>query len=194
MGTRLRPTFELEVPAPPEQLLEHMDRRLRAADCSLCGVVTPSRIELHVPPARQHLWSPELRIEVRAEGTGSRVEGRYGPHPHVWTLFLAVYAGVSISAFFAITFAASQWLLQEPLTALYAVPILVLLAAGVRTLAFVGQGLGKAQLEELRAFLDDVIAESEVPVSAPRHSGIRATNPSEDAQPRDVKEARASGR
>jgi hypothetical protein len=181
MGARLRPTFELETSAAPAQLLERVRQELQAPDAPLCGLVTSSRIELHAPPSRQHLWSPELRIEVHPEGTGSMLRGTYGPHPHAWTLFLAVYAGLAIGAFFAGTFALSQWLLHEPLTALYVLPVLLLLAGGAHALALVGQGLSKAQIVELRAFLDERLVELETPVSAPRHSGVRAAKPSDDA-------------
>lgn len=190
MGATLRPKFELTISEPAERLLERMERRLRAADCALCGVVTPSRIELQVPPARKHLWSPELRVEVWQDGAACRLTGAYGPHPHVWTMFLAVYAGLSFVAFLALIFVLAEYTLGEPLQALYLLPALVLLAVGARSLAFVGQGLAKPQIEELRAFLDDTIARADAAESAPRRSGVRALKPESE---QDGGSSRASG-
>ena len=174
MGARLRPRFELAIPETAEHLLERMGRRLRAPECSLCGLVTPNRIELHVPPSQKHLWSPELRLDVQQVADECRLVGTYAPHPHVWTLFVGVYAVLAFFAFLALIFALAQWTIHGEMSALYALPVLLLLTTGTRSLAFVGQGLGKAQIDELRAFVDEVIREGEQPQSVPRRSGIRA--------------------
>jgi len=177
MGASLRPKFALDVAVPAERLLARLDQQLRAPGCELCGLVTPTRIELQVPPSRKHLWSPELRVEVQAEDTGCRLSGSYGPHPHVWTMFMGIYAALTFAAFLALIFALAQWTLGEPLTALYATPLLALLAAGARALGFVGRGLAKSQIDELRAFLDRAIAQLERPDSVPSRSGVRAAVP-----------------
>ena len=174
MGVRLRPRGELAISETAELLLERAESRLRSPSCSLCGLVSPTRIELHVPPSRKHLWSPELRIDVRQEGEQCRLVGTYGPHPHVWTLFVGVYAVLAFLAFLAVIFAVAQWTLQSEISALYVLLGLLLLAVGARLLAFVGQGLGRDQIVELRAFLDEVIAEGAPQSSAPRRSGVRA--------------------
>jgi hypothetical protein len=175
MRAPLRPTFELTVAEPAELLLERAARRLQTRGCSLCGIVTSERIELHVPPARQHLWSPALRIDVRPEADASRLRGIYGPHPHVWMLFAGAYGVLAFGVFVALTFVLAQWTLGQRVSALYALGVLLLLAVGMRFLALLGQGLGTEQMDELRAFLDDVIAEGAAPDSVPRHSGVRAS-------------------
>jgi hypothetical protein len=166
MGARLRPKFELMIPETAERLLDRMAARLRSKESPLCGVVTPVRIELHVPPSRQHLWSPELRIDVQSASGGCRLVGTYGPHPHVWTLFVGIYAALGFGTFVALTFGLSQWLIGARASALYLLPLLLLGALGLRSLAFFGQDLGHDQMDELRAFLDEVVAEAEAPSSA----------------------------
>ena len=130
-----------------------------------------------MPPSQKHLWSPELRIDVQQVADECRLVGTYAPHPHVWTLFVGVYAVLAFSAFLALIFVLAQWTIHGEMSALYALPVLLLLATGARSLAFVGQGLGKAQIDELRAFVDEVIREGEQPTSVPRQSGIRAAGP-----------------
>jgi hypothetical protein len=175
MGVELRPKFELALELGAERLLERLDRRLRTPGCSLCGVVTPTRIELQVPLSRKRLWSPELRVEVERAGGGCHLTGTYGPHLHVWTLFVGIYAGLSFFAFLALIFALAQWTLAESPRALFVLPLLVLLALAARSLAFVGQGLAQQQIDELRAFLDQTIADAADQV--PRRSGVRALKP-----------------
>jgi hypothetical protein len=174
MRAPLRPAIEIEVRESSERLLDRTARRLRAPDCPLCGVVAPDRIELHVPPSRQHLWSPELRIDVRGQGDTCRLYGVYGPHPHVWMLFAGVYGALAFGAFVALVFAIAQWTLGQPPSALYALTVLSLLAFLARSLAYVGQGFAGDQMDELAAFLEDLIARGEAAESVPRRSGIRS--------------------
>ncbi len=179
---------------PAERLLGRMERRLRAPGCALCGLVAPTRIELQVPPERKRLWSPELRVEVKQVDGAWHLSGTYGPHPHVWTMFVGVYAGLSFAAFLALIFALAQLTLDEPPRALYLLPALLLLAAGARALAFVGQELAKPQIDELRAFFDETLAQAQAADGAPRRSGVRALRPDEDGRGDYSRLFKSSGR
>jgi hypothetical protein len=141
----------------------------------VCGIVAADRVELHVPPERQRLWSPELRVDVETEGEGCRLRGTYGPHPHVWMLFAAIYGLLGCAALVAGVFAMAEWTLGRGVSSLYAFPVLVLLVLAVRSLAFFGQGLGGEQMDELRGFLEEVLEQGADPKSVPRRSGIVAT-------------------
>lgn len=99
--------------------------------------------------------------------------GVYGPHPHVWTLYVGIYAGITFAFFVAAVFAFAQWTMGADVVALYFLPPLVLLGLGVHGLAFVGQGLGAEQMDELRGFLEEVVREREL-TDVPLRSGVRA--------------------
>jgi hypothetical protein len=107
----------------------------------------------------------------------------YGPHPHVWLTFAAAYGTLAFSAFVALIFATAEWLLGERLNGLYAFALLAVFTALVRSLAFVGQGLGGPQMDELYAFLEGVLAQSAPGDSVPRHSGVRSALEPDGATP-----------
>ncbi len=179
MKREIRPRFEVETEERMDELMARVTRLLRAPDCPLCGVVASGRIELYVPPARQRLWSPELQLDVRRSERGTVLEGTYAPHPHVWVGYVAVTAVALVAMVAAFTFAIAQWMMRTPTVALYAIPPLALVCAGTYALAFVGQRLATDEMDELRAFVDDVVFSS-----VPLPSGIRSRVPDESESAR----------
>lgn len=121
-------------------------------------VLDAGRIELTVSDADRHVWSPQLTIDVESvDEEHARLTARFGPHPHIWTLYVWLYA---LSVFFAIACAvwgASQSILGRSPWALYLTPIAVVFAGLVYGASFVGQGLGSEQMYRVRAFLDDAL-------------------------------------
>jgi hypothetical protein len=185
----LRPRFELETEEATTDLLARASRRLRAPGCPLCGIAGEGRIELYVPPARQRLWSPELRVDVWPEQGGTRLVGTYGPHPHVWMAYAALLALVLVASVAALTFALAEWTMQRPMHSLLALPPLGLVAAVLYSLAFVGQRLAAPEMDELRAFLEDVVHSS-----VPLPSGVRSRIPAPPGEPeREADGARRAG-
>ncbi|MCA8971412.1 MAG: hypothetical protein KDC95_16585 [Planctomycetes bacterium] len=142
---------------PSAEVLERVREALKAHRDGITGMVLPTgRIELTVSDAVRHVWSPQLTVDVEAaDERSSRLHARFGPHPHVWTLYVALYA---VSVIFAIACAvvgASQLTLGMRPYALYLTPFAVILAALVYGASYVGQGLGSAQMYSVRAFLED---------------------------------------
>ena len=88
-------------------------------------------------------------------------DGRFGPHPHVWTLYVAVHGVGAITTLGAAIFGFSQHLSGQSPWALWALPAAPVLAGLVWALAFVGQSLGANQMVQLRHFVD-AVAESSV--------------------------------
>ncbi|HEX7668665.1 MAG TPA: hypothetical protein VF395_03735 [Polyangiaceae bacterium] len=93
--------------------------------------------------------------------------------------YAAILALVLVAAVAALTFALAEWMIHEPLVALNALPPLALMGGVTYSLAFVGQGLATDEMDELRAFLDDVVLSS-----VPRPSGVRCRVPAADTEAR----------
>jgi hypothetical protein len=158
MVRELRPRFEVRSDEAPSVVLERLHSRLRSRDCPLKGYVAEERAVLHVPPSRQHLWSAELRLDVKGRDDGGAVvEGMYAPHPHVWITYVIVLAAVVVGVTVALVFALAQWSMNERPVALYALVPLLVLGAVTYGLAFVGQGFATEEMDELRAFLDEAL-------------------------------------
>jgi hypothetical protein len=172
MGREVRPRFEVRREEPASLILDRVSLRLRARDCPLCGGVAEDRVTLYVPPARQQLWSPELRVDVIRQGDETVLQGMYAPHPHVWITYVALLAFTVVGLTAATTFALAEWSMNQRPVALYALLPLLALGTTAYALAFVGQGFAGDQMDELRAFLDETLE-----AAAPLPSHIRNLAP-----------------
>jgi hypothetical protein len=172
MGREVRPRFEVRREEPASLILDRLSLRLRVRDCPLCGGVAEDRVTLYVPPARQQLWSPELRVDVIRDGDATVLQGMYAPHPHVWITYVALLAFTVVGLTAALTFALAEWSMNQRPVALYALPPLFAVGTAAYALAFVGQGFAGDQMDELRAFLDEALE-----AAAPLPSHIRNLAP-----------------
>lgn len=154
----MRPRFRVSVKGDAEAARRRVQRAVEADD-SIRGGRVGQRLELTVPDEERHYWSPHLSVVIEDGGDGDAVaEGRFGPHPHVWTMFIALYAHVAFLAIGGAMYGASQWILRQDLWALWGVPIAAGLAVLVYLSAFYGQGLGRDQMYRLRSFVEDALA------------------------------------
>ena len=158
---RPRPRFELERAEPPAVLLPRMKAAIDRHQEHVQGmVVPPHRVELRVPDDQRKAWSPQLTVDVTPTDTGgSQIRARFGPDPHIWTLYVALYALAVFGAFVCLAFGVSQWVAGQSPWALYLTPLAAVLAGLVYGAAFVGQGLGLGQMYALRTFLDEALDE-----------------------------------
>lgn len=152
-----RPTFELTTSLSPEEIARRVGQFLRTND-RIKGIALVNRLELAFARKEQHLWSPQVIVDVEPgpEGT-SRLHSRFGPHPHVWTMYTAVYFVLGIFALLAMAYGYSQHTLGESPSALYALPVVLVLAALTYGVPFIGQGLGFGQMYQLRSTLEDLV-------------------------------------
>ena len=89
---------------------------------------------------------------------GTMVSTRVGPHPHVWTLFLALHTVKAFLGRAGPMYGLSQWMMDGPAWGLLSLPAALCLHAFVAGSAFVRQGLSADHVYRLRTFVDDVRA------------------------------------
>lgn len=160
-----RPTFVLASALPPEEVRRRVKSFLKENE-HIKGVAFQERLELAFTGPEQHLWSPQLIVDYAHEGEGSRLTARFGPHPHVWTMYTGIYFVLGILGFLSTAYAYSQSTLHEAPTALWALPGLLVLAGLTYGAPFVGQGLGFEQMYALRSKLVELTESEEVPSAA----------------------------
>jgi len=164
---RPRPRFDLEVRAQPAAVLA----ALRAAldgHTGVHGLVLDDdgKVELILTEDRVRFWSPQLSALVSASGEGTRIKARFGPHPHIWGLFLAGYAiGILLSAA-CLLFGLVQLFLAMTPWGLWLLPLALLITGLTYGASYVGQGLGAGQMHDLRTFLDRALREAKGPVDS----------------------------
>jgi len=155
---RTRPRFDLESPTPPPALLAHFERVLESTP-DISGLVLPENqtVELTLAGGRVRFWSPQLSLLLVGSSSGSLIKARFGPHPHVWGMFLAGYALTGMLTSALALFGCVQLFLGQTPWALYATPAAALGITLVYGAAYVGQGLGAGQMHDLRTFLDKAL-------------------------------------
>jgi flavin reductase (DIM6/NTAB) family NADH-FMN oxidoreductase RutF len=155
---RLRPRFETVVPIEPERLLSRVEQYLQRSDNVFVGMRSASHVQISYPESEQRVGSPQLEIEAIPHDEGTLVKARIGPHPNVWTLFVATHAAIAFGGLAAILFGVAQLALGRPPWALLGLVLALGLHAFLAGAAYVGQGLTADQVYRLRALLDDALA------------------------------------
>jgi len=155
---RVRPRFEHSTHLGASELAGRVKKEL-VKSAEIDGLVLDRRIELTPNADTQHFFSPQLTIDVEDTDAGATLRGRFGPHPHVWTMYVAIHGFGAFITLAAGIFGLSQHLSGQTPWALWALPASPLLAALVWALAFVGQNLGGEQMFMLRRFVEEIAAE-----------------------------------
>lgn len=158
---RPRPRFVLESDLDPEEVVQRTKRFLVRSD-HIKGVALKERLELAFTRDQQHLWSPQLIVDVTPSDVGTRMSARFGPHPHVWGMYTAIYFALAILSLIALAFGVSQWTIGQPPTAFWVVPAALVLSGFVYGASFIGQGLGFEQMYELRKTLTELTEAREI--------------------------------
>ncbi len=148
-----RPEAEFVTPLSPTEVLERFEAALGQPGCPVEGQLVSGHVELFVRAADRHFWSPWLSLEVRSQVDGTHVRGRFGPHPHVWTGFMAIYAVLAFAGIIALMYGWAQRLVDEPGWALLGGPGAMAAAAFVYGAEWIGKGLGTEQMFEVRDFV-----------------------------------------
>lgn len=154
---RLRPRFVRLVHGTPQQILELLGQQLADPSRPVQGQVVGRHVQLTVPSAARHLWSPYLDLEVETVPEGAQLRGLYGPHPSVWTLVVTLYAALAFVAFIGLMFGTAQWSIGQRPIGLWITAAAAVLALIVYVVALIGQRRADTQMRELQAFLDETL-------------------------------------
>ena len=157
LGPGMRPRFEMTVPTTPAQTLQQLHDTLEAPGGAVTGSILGRHVRLRIPEDQRTFWTPQLDVEVEAHEDGSFVRGLFGPHPDIWTFFIATYAVMTFCGITGLLFGLVQWSLGWPAWALWSAPAALLMIGSVYAVALIGQRLGYDQMVQLRTFLDQSI-------------------------------------
>jgi len=163
----MRPEFVLRHD-DPSAVLDRLGERL-AGHARVTGTLFRRHAVLRMTEREQHFWSPYLYVEAQLPDPDDedapeapQLHGRFAPHPSVWTMFMAIYGVLGMTALGGLMYGISQWWIGWTPWALGVTPAAIALIGFVYGAAFIGQGLGAEQMYELRSFLDDA-AEADAP-------------------------------
>lgn len=159
---RLRPRFEIVVPCPIPKALDQIKDQLEDTDSPFTGLVAGKHVHLKMRPEQRRIWSPHLVVELLGHREGTRIKGHYGPRADVWTLVVALYAMIGFLVIMGVTYGISQWMIGESPSALWTLPIGLLLAGIIYALVMVAQRMAQDQMQQLRTFVECSITDLEI--------------------------------
>lgn len=116
-----------------------------------------NHVDLLVGREERHAWSPWLSVAIEQAAGGSRIRGRFGPHPSVWTLFMSIQMFLSFLALCALVGGAALWTLGHSPWPFFALPVVLALMVATYLGSQIGQRLGEDQMHVLHDALDQLV-------------------------------------
>jgi hypothetical protein len=155
----MRPTFDIPVGDEGHLVLARLREQLDAPGAEFSGQVRSNHAFVRLPEDRSSLLSPHLNLELLDAEEGTVLHGRFSPHPNVWTGFMAVFFTLGMLGLTGFIYGVSQYMLDGPVWAMWALPASLALIAFIYGAAFIGQGLSSEEMFALRAFVECTVRE-----------------------------------
>lgn len=154
----LRPTFEMQLPHPKNEVVRRIHRELKKSPLSASSLVFDDYVEIHIPPSELRYWSPHLSLSFDGDENQTHILGRFAPRQEVWTLVWILYLLLAFTAFFGLMFTYAYWVLGESPWVVGATSFFAIAGIGVLyAVSFVGQRLSSDQMHRLRACWSEVL-------------------------------------
>ncbi len=152
---RMKPKFVIPLEDNGEQVMQRLDMLLKSDLCPAMGQVLKEHAYVALPRDRRSFLSPYLNLSVRENRAGEKIlVGRFSPHPHVWTGFMATYGAIGFAGLGGLVYGWAQTLIGQPGTLMWAFPVSLALIAFVWGAAVIGQGLSADEMYLLRRVVD----------------------------------------
>ena len=168
---RMKPKFSMPLSGKDKQVFQRLAKLLEEDDCPVNGQVLQKHAYLSLPRESRSMLSPYLNLSILKSKEGKLIlMGRFSPHPHVWTGFMAIYGVIGFIGIGGFVFGWARHLIGEPATMMWAAPISFAVIVFVYGAAVIGQGLTADQMYTLRRVVDRAVencgrAPEENPVS-----------------------------
>jgi hypothetical protein len=141
----------------PDEAMAVMRERLPGNPYHECTRWKGRQAFFFVAEDQRKIWSPHLSIEVEPGQRGSLLRGRFGPHPHVWTVFLVLYAAVGFLTVLGLFVGFIQWQAGTVPWGLWGVWLGVSGLVVLYGLSILGQMMGAHQTAELKRRVEDLV-------------------------------------
>lgn len=165
---RPRPLVDIEVQAPPDEVLDRFRHCLDTGMCTCEGSVGKKELSLVLAGEARHVFSPWVSLEAHTWRGGTRLRGHFGPHPNLWTLFVFIYSTWVVVFIVGSVLGYVQYVMGQTPWGLW-LAIGAGAAQGVAcSVDLVGRSFGRRQMDILRTFIGSTLPEAkEVPADAP---------------------------
>lgn len=172
----MQPTFSMDFPLPSKELMGRVRHAIASLGASTRAVTAGTCVEIAPPKDETRFWSPHLSVQISdvpesghdhvssalvssedSPAGRSQLFGRFSPRPEIWTFCMFLYFALGLLFCGGLLVVYVQWSLGRAISAVWALPIAILGILGLHIASWIGQGLSKHQMIELREQLDQIL-------------------------------------
>ena len=165
-AAQLRPTFSFESPLSEEELIrrirtsfsiqedEHAEKADTRSSSEYHGRFARGHAMIAINESKRHFWSPWMHLEIRQEEDHRIVEGRFSPHPSIWTGVIFSFLAIACLSFFAVILGMSQQLMGQTPWAYGLILVGICAAVSLWFFSKTGQKLAQEEMEEMRSRIE----------------------------------------
>lgn len=157
----MRPRFVIPLKKADGACFQRLEKMLAEENAPYSGQVLREHAYIQLPSDQRSLLSPYLNLNIIEEEGQCSLVGRFTPHPHVWTGFMAIYGILAMIGLAGLMYGLAQMTVQETPWGLWAVPFCVALIAFVYGAAIIGQGLTSDEMYSMRAYIECLVKRKE---------------------------------
>lgn len=175
----LGPTFVLPVAEPPEAIAHRLGDWVDSSASPFVGHRQGLHLQVAIPPAQRHRWSPWLTIEVReplaampdlpatvvasedGRPNAAEVFGRFNPNPAIWTGYVLVSLALLTIGLGAAMWGVAQLMMENPPTALWAVAACVVVFTLMWSVSAAGQRLAADEMHAMKSAVERAVKAGE---------------------------------
>lgn len=155
----LRPRVELIVAEPIAEVAKRLEARLGETR-GIEGRVRRQAMLLWIGADRRRWWSPCLDVNFEPHAEGTRISGRYCPHPKLMTAYAFAAILLTFLGIFAAAWAYVQHIMGELPQCLGGTAISAVVGASLFGLHRYGTARAASQMHELGVVLEAVVPRS----------------------------------
>ncbi len=158
---RMKPKFTIPLGENEEAVFERLAGILRSKRFPVDGQVLKKHAYVQLPKDKRSFLSPYLNLSLIENESGFALVGRFSPHPHVWTGFMAIYGILAFIGIGGLVYGWAQSLIGESAQMVWLAPISIAVIAFVYGAAVIGQGLTSDEMYTLRTVVDRAVENCE---------------------------------
>ncbi len=154
---RMKPRFTIHLKDDDGLVMERLDKILHSERTPVTGKVLKNHAFVQLPEEKRSLLSPYLNLTLHEDQSQTTLDGRFSPHPHVWTGFMAIYGALGFIGMAGLVYGWAQSLIGESAVVAWLAPISLGVGFFVYGAAVIGQGLTADEMYTLRKAVDRAV-------------------------------------
>lgn len=156
---RVKPRFKIISEVDKDAITQKLKKYILENDTIYEGNINNEVASIYAKTSHNNFWKPYLSLRIETVENKTEIRGIFGPSSAVWTFFMFLYFGLSVSfmVFITLYFVTKQIKSNDFPWAIYAAIASVVLLLITYIATKIGQLKAKKEMHQLKKIVDDVI-------------------------------------